>query len=518
MRKFTKFVVLAILMLAVFAPAARPDEGLQNAKGVVFDDANLNGVRDSGESGIPGVRVSNGSLIVRTDADGGYRLPIGDDTTIFVIKPRGWMYPVDENQLPRFYYVHKPKGSPVMRYKGLDPTGPLPESVDFPLYPQDEPDRFKAVFLGDTQPTNNENVFYLMHDVVEELAGTDAAFAVTLGDVVGNNLSLYETLTAGQGLAGIPWWHVKGNHDSNYDGQPDHNLTYETWKRVFGPPYYSFDYGPVHFVVLNNPYFGQKSGYVAKLDFTQMSWLRRDLALVPNDQLVVLMMHIPFHRMSDRAEIFRLLQYRPNTFSISGHTHTMYHAFYDETHGWRGSEPHHHLVNGAACGAWWRGVPDEVGLPHATSLDGTPNGYSFITFDGAKYSIRFKAARRPADYQMQVYAPDEVPAADTAKTRVVANVFASSDRSKVEMRIGDGPWVPMTRVPQPDPGYLHAKQMEDKITKPIPWRAVTAPGNSSHTWEASLPQNLPVGAHMVQVRATDMFGQTDIGRRIIYVR
>ncbi len=518
MRKFAKFLVLTVLTLAVILPAAQADESAQYAKGVVFNDANMNGVRDSGEEGLPNVGVSNGSMIVQTGSDGAYQVPVDDDTIIFVIKPRGWRAPLDKNNISRFFYVHKPKGSPAMKYKGVDPTGPLPESIDFPLCRQDEPDRFKALFLGDTQPHNNETVYYMSHDIMEELAGSDAAFGVTLGDVVGNTLSLYEDVAAAHGLTGIPWVYVKGNHDTNYDGQPDHHRTYETWARVFGPPYYSFNYGPVHFVVLNNPYFGQKSGYTAKLDFTQMSWLRRDLALVPKDQLVVLMMHIPLHRMADRAEIFSLLQDRPNTFSISGHTHTMYHIFYDETTGWKGSEPHHHLVNGAACGAWWRGTPDEVGLPHASSADGTPNGYSIITFDGTKYSVRFKAARRPADYQMTVYAPNEIPAADTGKTKVVANIFSSSDRSKVEMRLGDGPWVPMARVPQPDPGYLMAKQLEDKVAKPLPWRGVSAPGNSSHTWEALLPANLAVGAHMVQVRSTDMFGQTDIGRRIIYVR
>jgi hypothetical protein len=31
---------------------------------------------------------------------------------VFVVKPSGWMTPVDENNLPQFSYVHKPAGSP----------------------------------------------------------------------------------------------------------------------------------------------------------------------------------------------------------------------------------------------------------------------------------------------------------------------------------------------------------------------------------------------------------------------
>ena len=47
-----------------------------------------------------------------TGKGGRYELPIDDDDIIFVIKPRGYMTPVDALNLPRFYYIHKPAGSP----------------------------------------------------------------------------------------------------------------------------------------------------------------------------------------------------------------------------------------------------------------------------------------------------------------------------------------------------------------------------------------------------------------------
>lgn len=514
MKKSPGPILLAVLLFALIAPAACQDF----AQGIVYNDANLNRARDPGEKGIAGVRVSNGRVIVQTDSSGAYRLPVDDDTIIFVTKPRGWMNPVDANNHPKFYYVHKPKGSPPQKYKGVDPTGPLPESVDFPLFKREEPDRFKAIFFGDTQPSSKAAVFTLGHDIVEELVGADAAFGVTLGDVVGDNLALYEDVAAAHGLIGIPWYYVKGNHDTNYDGRPYHHLTAETWARVFGPPYFSFDYGPVHFVVLNNPYYEHDGRYTAELDFRQKLWLRRDLEFVPKDQLIVFMMHIPIHWMLDRAEVFQLFQDRPNTFSISGHTHTLYQVFCGEAHGWKGPQPHHHLINGAACGAWWRGAPDEVGQPHSTGADGTPNGYTIASFDAAAYSFRYKAARRPADYQMNIFAPEEVPSADTGATDVVANVFAGSPMSKIEIKLGDGPWVEMSRVAEPDPYYLRIKELEDKLTKPLLWRAVQAPGNSAHIWKAKLPAGVPPGTYLIHVRSKDVFGQTDIGRRVIYVR
>ena len=39
--------------------------------------------------GLPGVRVSNGQEVVKTDATGQYSLAVSDDTILFVIKPAG---------------------------------------------------------------------------------------------------------------------------------------------------------------------------------------------------------------------------------------------------------------------------------------------------------------------------------------------------------------------------------------------------------------------------------------------
>ena len=66
------------------------------AKGVVFEDLNGNEVRDSGEKGIPGIGVSDGSNIVETDAKGHWRLPVAEDVIYFVLKPSGGMVPLKE--------------------------------------------------------------------------------------------------------------------------------------------------------------------------------------------------------------------------------------------------------------------------------------------------------------------------------------------------------------------------------------------------------------------------------------
>ncbi|MGE3181901.1 MAG: metallophosphoesterase N-terminal domain-containing protein, partial [Phycisphaerae bacterium] len=247
------------------------------ARGVVYHDQNGNAARDADERGIPGVCVSNGEIVVQTDHKGEYELPVSDDTMIFVIKPRDWMTRIDEDRLPRYYYDHKPVGSaPHLQYPGVSATGPLPGTIDFPLVSHEEPDEFQVLVFGDTQPRDDKEIHYIAHDVVDGLVGNnDAAFGVTLGDVVFDDLSIYGHLNSVIGKIGVPWYNIHGNHDMNYDVAEDIHAD-ETWERIYGPNYYSFNWGPVHFVALDNiAYEGllTNRNYHGELGEKQLRWL-----------------------------------------------------------------------------------------------------------------------------------------------------------------------------------------------------------------------------------------------------
>jgi hypothetical protein len=104
----------------------KPESNEQSAKGFVFNDKNENSIKDDGEEGVAGVAVSNGTDVVITNKEGFYSLPVSNDAAIFVIKPKDWMTPVDENNLPQFYYLHKPQGYPdTYKFKGVEPTGEI---------------------------------------------------------------------------------------------------------------------------------------------------------------------------------------------------------------------------------------------------------------------------------------------------------------------------------------------------------------------------------------------------------
>jgi hypothetical protein len=516
--------VLTVAFLTLAPVGSQPPRPVTPpaATGIVFHDANDNRRFDAGERPLPGVRVSNGRQIVATDARGRYELPVDDDTILFVIKPRGWRTPLSADMLPRFYYIHKPHGSPAhFKYAGVAPTGPLPESVDFPLYPQDEPDQFHALLFGDPQPRNQKEVDWITHDVVEELIGSDASFGVTLGDIAFDNLETFEPLNRAIALIGIPWYNVIGNHDINYDADV-RKLANETYERVYGPSWYAFDYGPVHFLVLDDIEWYIDSGdgkgkYRGGFGPEQLEFIRTDLAQVPERQLVVLMMHIPLDEVHDRHGLFRLIERRPFCMSISAHEHFHEHRFLTRANGWQGPEPHHHVVNVTVCGSWWSGAPDERGIPHTLMKDGAPNGYSIISFDGEKYALEFRAAGRSADYQMLIQAPDVVRSSEAGATDIYVNVFNGSEWSTVELRIGEGEWAPLQHTREVDPNYRALYDLETDIlsVRPGAWRELPKPGESPHLWKGRLPAEVPVGTHRLQVRTTDMFGKTFEASRVI---
>ena len=366
---FAVLIVISIFYCVGYSIAEN-----STATGTVFLDTNGNHVMDDNEEGVPGVRVSNGQDIVKTDANGQYSLAVSDDTILFVIKPRGFMTPVDENRLPRFYYIHKPHGSPEgLKYAGIAPTGPLPESIDFPLTEQSEADTFKVLVFGDTQPYNMQEIEWLAHDVIEEVIGIDAVFGISLGDLVGDDLDLFHPLNEVMATVGIPWYNVHGNHDMNFLATDDRYAD-ETFERVYGPACYSFDWGPVHFINIDNVYFFRDEEnnprYSSEVGEQQLTFIRNDLAFVPKDQLVVVSLHIPLTEMRDVKTLMNLLGDRPYTLSLSAHTHFQRDDFVGPEHGWHGDDPHHHHNHATTSGSWWKGALDEVGIPHTTMRDG----------------------------------------------------------------------------------------------------------------------------------------------------
>lgn len=511
------------------------------ARGYVFHDSNGNGQRDERERGLKDVAVSNGVDVVQTDRDGHYELEVDEDSILFITKPSGWRTAYDHNgTVARFYYIHKPNGSPQMKYPGVAPTGPLPASVDFALTPQEEKKEFRMIVMGDPQPRGLRDVDFLSHDVYEELLDVpDASMGVSLGDLVFNGLEIYPDIIAQAGLIGVPWFHVIGNHDINMDVKEPRQSddTYEHW---LGPSWYSADYARVHFVVLNNIWWlPEQKSYEGRFGEDQLAWLRSDLALVDKDKLVVAMMHIPLQECADYQEVVKALSPFPQNFSLSAHTHIQSYGFLPQGEGGE----HFHLNMRTGGGSWLRGAYDELGIPHATMRDGGPNGYAVMTVKDNAYSFEYKAARRDARYQMDISAPEEIASADAAATPVVVNYFSGNSKCTVEMRLDkDGGWQPMAQYTGKAPEYQKAYERHLALYKEIAQFAgkdpndeevlkqinsdfsdvagmlPPEPDDTAHLWKANLPPQPLPGYHVIQVRATDQWGKVYTAQRIIRVK
>ncbi|MFC5647967.1 calcineurin-like phosphoesterase C-terminal domain-containing protein [Paenibacillus solisilvae] len=511
--------------------------GGNTAKGIVYDDKNKNLEQDKGEPGIAGVLVSNGRDVVKTNAQGRYELSVSDESIIFITKPSGYIVPVNDVNLPQFYYLHHPNGSPVQtKFPGIKPTGSLPESVDFPLFKQKESNKFDVVVFADPQTSNDQQLDYLRDDVVSELVGSEAAFGITVGDVANDNLSIYPRNNEIMSTIGIPWFNLPGNHDMNYDVADDTYAT-ETFKSVYGPTYYSFDYGQVHFVTLDNvEYYGQqadgKNGdYRGDITAPQLEWLKNDLANVPKNKLIVIASHIPLRTDADNTdegintanlkELFSLLEGREHLFSMSGHdTSNSWNMYMGEEAGWTGKEPFHHQVLAEVRGGSWRGPLDSRGIPAADTADGTPNGYYIFSFDGNEFTSRFKAASLPAEFQARI--SFDAPGTEGArlypskwqgeKPQIVANVFDGGERHQVEVSFDGGEYADMTHTLRTDP-YMEAQWAQYAGTPEQPDR----PAVSSHIWTTEIPAGLAPGAHTVTVKVTDPFGHVNKTSRVFEI-
>lgn len=290
------------------------DTAADMARGTVFVDTNRNSTLDQGEAGLAGVQVSNGREVVLTGEDGSYELPAYDDMNLFITKPAGYITPVSADMVPQFAYVHKTAGSPDLRFGGIAPTGPLPQQINFPLIEDDAGSTFNCLVFGDPQPYTNREITYVRDTAGALLAQRDNAETECLifaGDIMGDDLSLYPRFKSVIAVGKVPMYFVGGNHDIDFDAHDDQH-SFDTFRREWGPEYWSADIGDVHFVGLDNVRYpcngvdphpfcstDKSHTYNGVVSGRQIEWLKADLAHVPMDKLIVMTAHIPFQTFTD---------------------------------------------------------------------------------------------------------------------------------------------------------------------------------------------------------------------------
>ena len=444
---------------------------------------------------LAGVVVSDGVRVTQTDTEGMYTLDSDKELGyVFISIPSGYMTAADACAIPQFFArTAKPAGQS--------------ERHDFTLTPVDNT-RHTVIAATDHHLADRESLDVTQFtaeggfiDDVKAVAAATASpvYSICMGDMSWDEYwhkrnfmlpefrRLYERYTFP-----CPVFNAMGNHDMKIWGR-----SYETslgpFEAMYGPCYYSYNVGRVHYVVLNDNFFvGRDWYYIGYLEERQLAWLAKDLQYVPAGSTVVAALHIPTmyknkenqpfdYKMAERSlcnyrALYALLKpYKAHI--VSGHMHTTTNS--DICEGL-----YEHNV-AALSGAWWQG---------AICTDGTPAGYGVFEVDGDDVQWRYKATGYPQEFQIKIYGPSDDPA---FAGRIVANVWNCDPAWIVEMRVDGCEPVAMARTTAIDPEaralYADTSKLVHKWITVIP---------SDHYYAAPLP----AGARRVEVTARDRFG------------
>lgn len=399
----------------------------------------LKGKVSSGGRGLEDVVVTDGTSLVRTDRQGNYSI-VAPDTAEFVYLsvPAGYVFPTD-NGVARFYQRIAPVNGMFRADFNLEKLANDDSKHNFVVWADPQ-----VISEMDATEMKTKSAPDLKALVASYPSGTHF-HGIGCGDLVWDHFELYEDYREAIQIAGIPFFSVIGNHDMDLDARTD-EASARTFKKEFGPTYYSFNRGEVHYVVLDDVFFvGTAKKYIGYLTEQQLAWLEKDLATVKAGSTVVVNVHIPTNTgaarrngveeemggtVQNRKQLYKLLApFKAHI--MSGHTHV--------SESWTEGNVTEH-VHGTVCGAWWTGP---------ICSDGTPSGYGVYEVDGSEIKWYYKGTGLDRNDQLRVYAPSR----DKANPEmVVANVWNWDKEWKVEwledgaakgameQRVGLDPW------------------------------------------------------------------------------
>ena len=423
-----------ILMLLVAATVSAQSNFSSALKAKAEKDANIYGVVECGGVPIEGVAVSDGYKVVLTNKKGQYSFASEKrNGNIFITIPSGYEALTDgDDVVPQFWASLSSDVAAVERH-------------DFALKAVNN-DHHIIVAVADIHIANHHNDLPNFRDIFlpslrAELEQYRSAgipiYTLCLGDSTHEIYwydYLYDIGNFRKTLAEVKYptqlFNTMGNHDN--DGAVaqcptvDFDAT-EKYRKAFGPTYYSFNIGKVHYIMLDDiHYINAPGGKIAKgiagsrnytydISAEQMAWLKQDLALVTDKSTpIVIGVHAPIFRYKNgrdgvvnialpeqnSKEFVELLSPFSNVQVLSGHSHRNRVTFgrSDSTQPEIANITEHNIVS--VAGSLW--YSSGFGGPMLGSL-GEPAGCKIFNINDKNFEWYFKATQFPATEQFRCF-------------------------------------------------------------------------------------------------------------------
>ena len=233
--------------------------------GRVYVDANRNGVYDRGERLLKNVSVSDGRNVTKTSARGEYTLP--------------------GHSRERFVFITMPSGYKSGQYYQAIQKGK--NQYDFGVQAYDAhlgtKGAHRFVHISDTEISSTVDQTDWVADLRNYARQAGVAFIMHTGDICyEGGLKSHKPMMNTDNMD-VPVFYGIGNHDL-VNGKYGEEL----FERIYGPVYYSFDVGNVHYVVTPMWSGDYRPGYT-KDDVYY--WLQNDLAQQPAGKPIVVFNH-----------------------------------------------------------------------------------------------------------------------------------------------------------------------------------------------------------------------------------
>ena len=397
--------------------------------------ATVVGVVEADGKPLQGVVVSDGYEVTTTDKKGCYYLDSAKKNgNVFITIPSG--YEVNaENAMPQYWAALTAPATETERHdfalKAVEnDKHAIMAITDIHLSNQMED---LKQFNGKFMPRLNEEIAkYRSQGIpVYTICMGDSSFDMFWYDFLYEIEDFRATLRDSE--YPTPVFHAMGNHDNDgatpADADTDFNAT-EKYRKAFGPTYYSFNIGGIHYVMLDNVvYHNEKSPSMKKfkgiygarnydryVSDEQMEWLKKDLAFVADKNTpIVIGMHCPVYRYKNlmdgkvetrfsvpekATELSEILKDFKQVHFVTGHNHKNNTSYGkdDPSQPLIANTVDHNI--GAVCGAWWfTGAHGGLTL----SKEGTPAGFEVFTADGQNLEWYYTTVDDGADKQFRSF-------------------------------------------------------------------------------------------------------------------